>query len=86
MSTAAEMGTLVHHLKMGANSGLQILMLIPQNATQEQVQEAFVKAYDHLNAAIPPDVKEAMKFDVIMLEHALCKLKQWDNNRMGRRK
>lgn len=86
MPTAAEMGTLVHHLKMGANSGLQILTLIPQNATQEQVQEAFVKAYDHLNAAIPPDVKEAMKFDVIMLEHALCKLKRWDNDRMGRRK
>ena len=67
-------------------SGLQILPLIPQNATQEQVQEAFVKAYDHLNAVIPQDAKEAMKFDVIMLEHALCKPKLWDNDRMGRQK
>ena len=60
---------------MGANSRLRILTLIPQNATPEQVQEAFVKAYDHLNAALPQEAKEAMKSDVIMLEHALCKLK-----------
>ncbi|TFY57520.1 hypothetical protein EVJ58_g6977 [Rhodofomes roseus] len=76
MPTVPEMGHVVASLKLGARAGLICLGLLSGvSATEGEVCTAFVLAYNHLEAKLPAAVKSRMNLDVIMLEHALCKLK-----------
>ncbi|KAH9837948.1 uncharacterized protein C8Q71DRAFT_706298 [Rhodofomes roseus] len=77
MPTVPEMGHVVASLKLGARAGLiRLGLLSGVSATEGEVCTAFVLAYNHLEAKLPAAVKSRMNFDVIMLEHALCKLKR----------
>ncbi|KAH9917797.1 uncharacterized protein B0H18DRAFT_883403, partial [Fomitopsis serialis] len=80
MPTVDEMAGLVSGLKAGAWSGLERLELISGSASPEDVVQAFKLAYNYLDSALSEEVKRDIKFDVIMVEHTLCKVKRWDNN------
>jgi hypothetical protein len=76
MPTAHEWGGLIFSLDMGAKDGMEMLGLIKKKAGREEVMEAFVS----LNLALQQELKEAEKvemcYNVVMLEHALCKIKR----------
>lgn len=76
MPSVTEMGQVVSLLNLGVQGGLICLGLLSgKSATEDEVCTAFELAYNHLEAKLPAAVKSRIKFDPIMLEHALCKVK-----------
>lgn len=76
MPTAHEWGGLIYTLKMGAKSAMELLGLISKQASRADVTEAFTSLDQSLQQALKEEEKEAMNYNVIMLEHALCKIKR----------
>jgi hypothetical protein len=74
MPTKEEMGFLVARMRKGATTGLANLRLIPDKHSSEvDIRNAFVGLYDYLDVELTTEEKEAIGFDVLMLEHSLCK-------------
>lgn len=73
MPTAQETEGAVRKLKMGGYDALEMLG-IP--LSPDKAQSSFVDLYHALNSTLSTAEKEAMKFDTIMLEHTLCKIKR----------
>jgi len=71
------MGKTIYTLDMGALNGMQKLGLLqdgPRNAIpQLEVVEAFKNLYAFLDAELSQDHKKHMGFDLIMVEHLICK-------------
>jgi hypothetical protein len=76
MPTAQEWGGLIYALKMGANGGMKTLGLISKQAVREEVTEAFTSLDQTLQQELTEEEKVAMKYNLIMLEHTLCKIKR----------
>jgi len=76
MPTAHEWGSLIYTLRMGANDAMEMLGLIGKKASKAEVSEAFVSLDLALRQELKEEEKAAMNYNVIMLEHALCKIKR----------
>lgn len=76
MPTAHEWGGLIHSLRMGANSAMSMLGLTSNKANKSEVSEAFASLDLALRQELEEEEKAAMNYNVIMLEHALCKIKR----------
>jgi len=76
MPTAHEWGRLIYTLKMGANGAMEMLGLISKKASRVEVAEVFTSLDRVLQKELQEEEKVAMKYNVIMLEHALCKIKR----------
>ena len=76
MPTAHEWGGLIYALRMGANDAMEMLGLIRKKASKEEVSKAFASLDLALQQELTEEEKAAMNYNVIMLEHALCKIKQ----------
>jgi len=74
MPTKEEMGLLVACLHKGATTGLANLGLIcNKSSSKVDIQNAFIALYNYLDVELTTEEKEAIGFDVLMLEHSLCK-------------
>jgi hypothetical protein len=71
--TVKQMAKLIFYLKKGALLGLERLGLVPPKATFEEVFTCFSFLYDYLEANLSDEDKVLIHFDVITLEHGLCK-------------
>jgi hypothetical protein len=76
MPTAQEWGRLIHSLRMGARSGMSMLGLTSDKASKSEVSEAFVSLDKALQQELKEEEKSAMNYNVVMLEHTLCKIKR----------
>ena len=76
MPTAREWGELIYALKMGAHSVMERLGLIGKRASKVEVSEAFISLNLVLRQELKEEEKAAMNYNMIMLEHALCKFKR----------
>ena len=77
MLTANEWGGLIHTLKMGEKSAMEMLGLIrKKGANKAEVTEAFTSLNLVLQQELKEEEKEAMNYNVVMLEHTLCKIKR----------
>jgi len=76
MPTAHEWGGLIYTLKMGANGTMEMLSLISKKASRVEVAEVFTSLDQVLQKGLQEEEKVAMKYNVIMLEHMLCKIKR----------
>ena len=76
MPTAHEWGGLIHTLRMGAKSAMQMLGLISNQASKVDISEAFASLNLALQQELQDEEKVAMNYNVVMLEHALCKIKR----------
>lgn len=74
MPTAQEMEDAIRTLKMGGYDALDMLG-IPLAASKSE-SSSFVELYHLLGGVLSSTEKEAMRFDAIMLEHTLCKIKR----------
>jgi hypothetical protein len=79
MPSAKCWGEFVGMVGMGALKGLQNLGLLKSKASSTDVQIAFTGLHDYIIDTISQDDLELMGYNVVMLEHGLCKL-----NRVGR--
>ncbi|KAH8085978.1 hypothetical protein BXZ70DRAFT_866853, partial [Cristinia sonorae] len=73
--TIAEMSSWISkNRKLGAYYGLLILGFNLQHGTQEWIQSAFTALYSHLDQHLSAVDKATLRFDVIFVEHILCKI------------
>ena len=73
ISSPEEWGMLVVDVNKGAKKGLTGLKLIDANATPHTVVQEFKALNDFLLKKLTSEQKEAMHYNVMMLEHGLCK-------------
>jgi hypothetical protein len=74
MPTVDEMGTVVWEINKGGVAGLRGAGYFDADRpSSDATVEAFRDVYDYLNAHLTQQEKELMGFDVIMVEHMLCK-------------
>jgi hypothetical protein len=76
MPTADEWGGLIYTLKMGAKGGMETVGLITKQASKVEVAEAFKSLDLAIQQELTEEEKKAMDYNVIMLEHGLCKIKR----------
>jgi hypothetical protein len=76
MPTAKEWGGLIHSLRMGAKSAMCMLGLTEEKASRSEVSEAFTSLDLVLQQELDEEEKAVMNYNVVMLEHTLCKIKR----------
>ena len=76
MPTAHEWGGLIYSLGMGAKDAMEMLGLIGKKSSKREVSNAFASLDLALRQELTEEEKAAMNYNVIMLEHALCKIKR----------
>ncbi|KAJ7447671.1 hypothetical protein FB451DRAFT_1035409 [Mycena latifolia] len=77
MPSVREMGRIIFKIKAGALGGLvQLGYLADEQASEEEVINAFESLYQYLEAHLTSEETALMRFNPIMLEHALCKVKR----------
>ena len=76
MPTSNEWGGLIFTLNMGAKGAMEVLNLTRKQASREEVTEAFTSLDSALQQELEEEEKATMNYNVIMLEHTLCKIKR----------
>jgi len=71
-----EFGELIFKVGKGAKDGMAKFGLVKNGADGEEICEAFVSLDLALQRELTEDEKEAMGYNIIMLEHTLCKIKR----------
>ncbi|KAJ7741798.1 hypothetical protein DFH07DRAFT_688069, partial [Mycena maculata] len=69
--TVDDIAFIIWDLNKGAVAGLEELNLIPLH--KQAVKHAVRALYKRLQQALPEEMKTAVGFDPIVLEHSLCK-------------
>ena len=74
MPTAEELGGIIWEIRKGAYGGLKKLKIIEDSERDNQiVVVAFVQLYNILDDVLSMEEKLAIGWNILMLEHALCK-------------
>lgn len=73
VSSPDEWGSLVVDVNKGAKKGLTDLKLIDENSPPHTVVQEFKALNDFLLERLTLEQREAMHYNVVMLEHGLCK-------------
>ena len=76
MPSSQEMGELISRVQKGARAGLETFELVSKGANGNEVCQAFVSLDAALQHLLQMEEKVAMGYNVIMLEHVLCKMKR----------
>lgn len=76
MPSVKEWAELIHKLKKGAMSGMEIYGLTQKKCSAEELHAAFTSLDQVLQRELRMDEKEMMGYNIIMLEHTLCKIKR----------
>jgi hypothetical protein len=76
MPSIQEWAGLIHRLGKGAKAGMEMFGLTRKDGSKEEVRDAFASLDLALQSELRTDEKETMGYNVIMLEHALCKIKR----------
>jgi hypothetical protein len=61
---------------MGAKDGMNLLGLTSQKSSKSEVSQVFASLDAALQCELEEEEKATMNYNVIMLEHALCKIKR----------
>ena len=75
MPSPEELGKLIFNLGKGAREGMIMIGLVKYKVNREELCKAFKSLDLTLQQELTRDEKEAMGYNVIMLEHTLCKIK-----------
>ena len=76
MPSVKEWASLIHKLKKGAMSGMEMYGLTRKKCSMEELHAAFASLDQVLQRELRMDEKEMMGYNIIMLEHTLCKIKR----------
>jgi hypothetical protein len=73
MPSIEEWASLIYTIRKGAMSGLQSLALLGKTFSKVEVIDAFKTLHTFLLATLTDEDRELMGYNIIMLEHSLCK-------------
>ena len=76
MPSARKFGELIYKVGKGAKEGMVKFELVKNNAEKEEICEAFISLDLALQRELTEVEKETMGYNIIMLEHTLCKIKR----------
>lgn len=77
--TIDEMAEVIEYINLGAVGGLRTFKLFQGNDDKpEGAGQVFKMVFSYLDSALTDTQKEAMRFDIFMVEHGLCKGKRMD--------
>jgi len=76
MPSLREFGELIFKVGKGAKDGMAMFGFVEKDANMEEICEAFISLDLALRHELTKDEKEAMGYNIIMLEHTLCKIKR----------
>lgn len=86
MPSTAEMAELVFILKKGAMTGLARLgMIAEEKPAKKDVIAAFTRLSEYLTKELTNQEQAHMIYNILMLEHALCKYTRLVPDSRGRR-
>jgi len=71
-----EFGKLIFKVGKGAKDGMAMFSLVKNNTNKEEICKAFISLDLMLQHKLMEEEKEAMGYNIIMLEHTLCKIKR----------
>ena len=74
--SSRELGDLIFKVGKGAKDGMTLVGLVKNSAKGEELCEALESLDLALLKALSEEEKEAMGYNIIMLEHTLCKIKR----------
>ena len=75
MPSTMEFGELIHKVGKGAKDGMVMFNLVKKNTDKEEICKAFSSLDLALQCELTEVEKEAMGYNIVMLEHTLCKIK-----------
>jgi hypothetical protein len=73
MPSTRDWAELIYDVQKGATKGLQCLCLLGETFTKEAVVDAFSELNAFLNANLSKVEQDMMGYNLVMLEHGLCK-------------
>ena len=76
MPSAREYGELIFKVGKGSCEGMMVTGLAKNGAKKEELCEAFVALDLALRQELSEKEKETMGYNIVMLEHSLCKIKR----------
>ena len=76
MPSAEEWAKLISRVGKGSKAGMVMCGFVKDKSSQEELCKAFVSLDLALQHELSDEEKEKMGYNVIMLEHALCKIKR----------
>ena len=76
MPSSREYGELIFKVGKGAKDGMTMIGLVKNSANPEELCDAFESLDLALQHELTEEEKKAMGYNVVMLEHTLCKIKR----------
>jgi hypothetical protein len=76
MPSPNEFGELIFSVGRGAKDGMILIGLVKDSVSKDEFCEALESLYLSLQQELTEDEKEVMGFNIVMLEHTLCKIKR----------
>lgn len=74
MPSASEWADSIYKMAKGSRTGMETCGLVEKDCSQQQFCAAFVSLDQALQTKLTDEEKESMGYNIIMLEHALCKI------------
>lgn len=76
MPSSHELGQLIYKVGKGAKDGMLMFGLVSEGFNEEVFCESFSSLDTYIERALGAEEKKAMGYNVVMLEHTLCKMKR----------
>jgi hypothetical protein len=76
MPSASEWAKSINTMGKGSREGMERCGFVKKDCSSEEFSTAFSSLDEALKKELREDEKEAMGYNIIMLEHALCKIKR----------
>ena len=83
MPSSHELGQLIFKVGKGAQQGMIMLGLVSEGANEEDFCTAFSSLDTYIQSELEVEGKERMGYNVVMLEHTLCKMKRLTTNQIS---
>ena len=76
MPSSQELGQLIYKVGKGAKDGMLLFGLVEDGVEEEGFCDAFVSLDAYIERMLGDEEKATMGYNVVMLEHTLCKMKR----------
>ncbi len=83
MPSSHELGKLIYKVGKGAKDGMLMFGLVRKGANAEDFCKAFTSLDNYVERALGVEEKKAMGYNVVMLEHTLCKMKRLTTHKVS---
>jgi hypothetical protein len=83
MPSSLELGKLIYKVGKGAKAAMIMLGLVNQGVEEEDFCKAFSTLDAHIENALDIDKKKTMGYNIVMLEHTLCKMKRLTTHKVS---